>query len=198
MEHFDPEKIYHFAQRQFYFYLDLEEVSGKLLSFAGEYDHVKKKKWLGTYMFQLGLLDRFSVEELRVNKTPERSVRIDDGGWHFTYMGGGASKNVVDRVTQKVKSAAHQEFNTKNILSQIEENISKKRDIFGRRSKFIQVNVDESYPEYILNNLTTFKHLLCPKIEEEKLLQWVRNSAYYYFRSRGSGVLRRIKNMFAA
>ena len=36
LEHFDPTKIYHFAQRMFYCYLNMEEVSGNLLSYAGE------------------------------------------------------------------------------------------------------------------------------------------------------------------
>lgn len=162
LDNFDDEKIYHFAQRQFYFYINLEEVSGKLLSYAGEYESVKNRKWLGTYLFQLGLLDRFTIEELRVNKTHERSVRVDNGGWHFTYMGGSANEDVLERVAHKVKSAAHQEFNTKRILSRIDRNIARRKDIFGRRSLFKQIDIDESYPDYIRNNLALYDHLVLP------------------------------------
>lgn len=170
---FDANKIYHFAQRQFYFYLNLEEVSGKLLSYAGDYAHVKKTQWLGTYMFQFGLLDKFTLGELRVNKTPERSFRVADGGWHFTYMGGSKSEDIITRVAHKIKSAAHQEFNTKKILSRIEKRISQKKDIFGRSSKFKRVEIDGSYPEYILKNLASFEHLVIP-MEKKGFFSWFK------------------------
>lgn len=171
---FDPEKIYHFAQRQFYFYLNLEEISGKLLSYAGDFEHIKKKQWLGPYMFQLGLIDRFPLRELRSNKTPERSVRVSDGGWHFTYMGGSKDESVSERVAHKIKSAAHQEFNTKRILSRIGKNISGKKDIFGRSSKFKRVEIDASYPEYLVKNLEEFSYLVLPPEEKKGFFSWLR------------------------
>lgn len=171
---FDPEKIYQFAQRQFYFYLNLEEVSGKLLSYAGDFAGVKHKQWLGTYLFRLGLLDRFPLAELRVNKTPERSVRVADGGWHFTYMGGSKDEDVSARVAHKIKSAAHQEFNTTKILSKIGKNIAGKKDVFGRSSKFKRVEIDGTYPEYLLKNLTLFEHLIMPPEEKKGFFSWLR------------------------
>ncbi len=171
---FDPEKIYQFAQRQFYFYLNLEEVSGKLLSYAGDFAGVKHKQWLGTYLFRLGLLDRFPLAELRINKTPERSVRVADGGWHFTYMGGSKDEDVATRVAHKIKSAAHQEFNTTKILSRIVKNIAGKKDVFGRSSKFKRVEIDATYPEYLLKNLEAFSHLVMPPEEKKGLFSWLR------------------------
>ena len=41
-------KIYMLAQRLFYCYLDMEEVSGRLLSVTGEFEGVEKPMWLGT------------------------------------------------------------------------------------------------------------------------------------------------------
>ncbi len=166
IKNFDSTKIYHFAQRQFYFYLNLEEVSGKLLSYAGDYSYIKNKQWLGTYMFQKSLLDTYSLSQLRVDKTNERSIRVSDGGWHFTYMGGNKDENLITRVTHKIKSAAHQEFNTKRILSNIEKRIIRKKDIFGRYSKFKTVVINSSYPEYIQNNISEYSHLIMP--EEKK------------------------------
>ena len=40
--------VYHMAQRLFYCYLNMEEVSGNLLAYCGEFDGVARKKWLGT------------------------------------------------------------------------------------------------------------------------------------------------------
>lgn len=171
---FDPEKICQFAQRQFYFYLNLEEVSGKLLSYAGDFAGIKHKQWLGTYLFRLGLLDRFPLAELRVNKTPERSVRVADGGWHFTYMGGSKDEDIADRVAHKIKSAAHQEFNTTKILSKIGKNIAGKKDVFGRSSKFRRVEIDATYPEYLLRNLEVFSYLIMPPEEKKGFFSWLR------------------------
>lgn len=173
LNNFNPGKIHHFAQRQFYFYLNLEEVSGKLLSYAGDYDHVKKKQWLGSYMFQLGLLDKFPLRELRADKTPERSVRVDDGGWHFTYMGGNKDEDLATRVAHKIKSAAHQEFNTTKVLSRIGKRISQQKDIFGRASKFKRVEINGTYPEYIVSNLSLFEHLILTE-EKKGFFSWFR------------------------
>lgn len=172
LNQFDDDKVYQFAQRQFYFYINLEETSGKLLSYAGDFDGVKTKQWLGSYMFKFGLLDRFSIQEIRINKTKENSERIAEGGWHFTYMGGDKSKSVVERVSHKIKSAAHQEFNNRKILSNLEKKISAKKDIFGRSSKFKKVNIDSSYPDYLIKNLELFDHLVLK--EKDSFFSWIK------------------------
>ena len=38
LQDFQADRIYHFAQRLFYCYLNMEEVSGSLLSYAGEFE----------------------------------------------------------------------------------------------------------------------------------------------------------------
>ena len=40
LDDFQEDRIYHFAQRLFYCYLNMEEVSGNLLSYAGEFEGV--------------------------------------------------------------------------------------------------------------------------------------------------------------
>lgn len=157
----NPDKVYHFAQRQFYYHLNLEEISGKLLSYAGDYEWAQPKKWLGTFLFRYDLLNSMSIEEIRVNKTAEKSFRVSDGGWHFTYMGGD-SKSVFERVAYKIKSAAHQEFNNPKILSKLESRIKQGKDIFGRKSKFRRVDIDGSFPKYLLENIEQYRHLILP------------------------------------
>lgn len=44
LQNFQEDKIYHFAQRLFYCYLNMEEISGNLLSYAGEFEGVAHKK----------------------------------------------------------------------------------------------------------------------------------------------------------
>lgn len=162
IDSFDANKVYHFAQRQFYFFLNLEEISGRLLSYAGDFQDANPKKWLGSYMMSYALFNKFPIEVLRIEKRPEHSIRVDDGGWHFTYMGGDSSISVAERVAQKIKYAAHQEFNTKKVHSKLKENIFNGRDIFGRRAKFRLTTIDDSFPAYLTENIHKYQHLIAP------------------------------------
>lgn len=164
---FKEDKIYHFAQRLFYCYLNMEEVSGNLLSYAGEFEGVERKKWIGTKMCSYKLLRKqnLMLGELRFPERKEIGIRVDDGGWHFGYMGGHGEKDIKKRVQEKVVSAAHQEYNSKRVLSQVTDQIKDGKDIFGRNAKFIRCEIDESFPEYIRNNQKELDFLI---MKEEK------------------------------
>ena len=151
LRNFRVDKIYHFAQRMFYCYLNMEEVSGNLLSYAGEFEGVERKKWIGTKMLSYKLLreQNLLLGELRFPERKEIGIRMDDGGWHFGYMGGHNEKDIKKRVQEKVVSAAHQEYNSKRVLSNVTDNIKSGNDIFGRNAKFVRCDIDESFPKYI-------------------------------------------------
>jgi beta-1,4-mannosyl-glycoprotein beta-1,4-N-acetylglucosaminyltransferase len=148
---FKQDKIYHFAQRLFYCYLNMEEVSGNLLSYAGEFEGVERKKWIGTKMLSYKLLreQNLLLGELRFPERKEIGIRVDDGGWHFGYMGGHGEKDIKKRVQEKVVSAAHQEYNSKHVLSNVTDQIKDGKDIFGRNAQFVRCEIDDTYPEYI-------------------------------------------------
>lgn len=156
-------KIYMLAQRLFYCYLDMEEVSGNLLSVTGEFEGVEKKQWLGTKVCRYSVLDKYTTEELRNKEQKEIGVRVPNGGWHFSYMGGGKKQSTADRVKYKIKSAAHQEYNNRHILWNVKKNIKNMQDIFGRDSKLQLVEIDETYPKYLRDHLDEYKYLLYPK-----------------------------------
>ncbi len=156
-------KIYMLAQRLFYCYLDMEEVSGNLLSVTGEFDGVEKKQWLGTKVCKYSVLDSYTTEELRNKEQKAIGVRVPNGGWHFSYMGGGKKQSTADRVKYKIKSAAHQEYNNRHILWNVRKNIKNMQDIFGRDSKLQLVEIDETYPKYLRDHLDEYKYLLYPK-----------------------------------
>lgn len=153
-------KIYMLAQRLFYCYLDLEEISGKLLSVTGEFDGVEKPMWLGTKVCRYQMLDTYTTEELRNKEQKAIGVRVADGGWHFSYMGGGKNQSVEERVKYKIKSAAHQEYNNRSTLSKVRKNIKNKQDIFGRDAQMIRVKIDETYPAYLRENIDKYQYLL--------------------------------------
>ena len=156
IKNFDNTKVYHLAQRNFYGFLNMEEKSGKLLSITREFPDIpqKERKWLGT---KVRLRDLCEV-------TDDNAVRVANGGWHFGYMGGDHETDPVKRIGVKVKAAAHQEYNEREIILETMDRLVLGQDIFGRDARFERVRIDSSYPEYLVNNLSKYEHLVMPRI----------------------------------
>ena len=177
LKDFQEDKIYHFAQRLFYCYLNMEEVSGNLLSYAGEFEGVERKKWIGSKMCSYKLLreQNLMLGELRFPERKEIGIRIEDGGWHFGYMGGHGEKDIKKRVQEKVISAAHQEYNSKHVLNQVTDQIKDGKDIFGRDAKFIRCEIDESFPVYVREHQEELSYLIMQEEKEaEKRLRHIK------------------------
>ncbi len=165
LDRFDPAKIYHLAQRMFYCFINIEEVSGNLLSITGEFEGVERKKWLGTKICSFGNLPKEGIVYLReVSPKDLRSVRVDDGGWHFGYMGGDGERDVSKRIRVKVQAAAHQEYNQSRYLTEAVDRLLCGEDIFERNAKFIRVEIDETYPRYLREHQAEYAFLIAPKV----------------------------------
>ena len=82
---------------------------------------------------------------------------VKDGGWHFSYCGG------VKAIITKRKSICEQQFNTDKNMS--EKEILKKiytgKDILDRKKYFfLALKLDNSFPEYLINNQIKYNHLI--------------------------------------
>lgn len=174
LDNFDDNKIYALAQRNFYCYLDMEETSGNLLSITGEFEGFTgtDRKWLGTKLCKYSMLKKYTTEQLRDKEQKHLMVRVPEGGWHFSYMGGGKNESVEDRVKYKIKSAAHQEYNNRATLSKVKRNIKNHQDILGRESRFEIVPVDDTFPVYLREHLEEYRYLMYP--EKKSLLDKLR------------------------
>ena len=88
----------------------------------------------------------------RIDKKKNLQI-IKNGGWHFAYL------QTPENISKKIKSFAHGEFNKANITN--EENIrlkmEKGQDIFERGHNLKKVDIDSSFPKYILQNKDKFK-----------------------------------------
>ncbi|MGN1181357.1 MAG: glycosyl transferase GT17 family protein, partial [Suilimivivens sp.] len=174
IEEFDPDKIYHFAQRMFYCYLNMEETSGKLLSITGEFPGVESKLWLGTKVFSKKNIPADGIIQLReASTTAPNAVRIADGGWHFGYMGSKGEKDVAKRIGTKVVAAAHQEYNDGVLLAEAADRLILGQDMFGREASFQRVEVDESYPEYLLEHRSEYEYLIMPPVSKGRIV-WTK------------------------
>lgn len=158
-------KIYHLAQRMFYCFLNMEEVSGNLLSITGEFPGVRKRQWLGTKVCRFSELPEKGIVYLReVAPEDKRSVRVSDGGWHFGYMGGSGEHDAAKRVSVKVKAAAHSEYNSKRYLNEAVDRLLCGEDIFDRDAKFARVPIDDSFPAYLREHRAEYDFLIAPEI----------------------------------
>lgn len=165
MERFEAGKIYHLAQRMFYCFLNMEEISGNLLSITGEFPNVEKRQWLGTKICSFGDIPKEGIVYLReISPEDERSVRVSEGGWHFGYMGGNGERDVARRIGEKVQAAAHTEYNSKRYLNEAVDRILCGEDIFDRNAKFVRVEIDESFPEYLREHREEYDFLIAPEI----------------------------------
>lgn len=155
-------KIYALAQRNFYCYLNLEEKTGNLLSVTNEFPGIAgaDRRWLGTKICRYGLLKEYTTEQLRDREQQTIMIRIPNGGWHFSYMGGHNVADVKERVKDKVISAAHQEYNSRRVINEAVDKLHAGYDMFDREAAFEPVPIDASYPAYIRENAGDFSHLI--------------------------------------
>ena len=88
----------------------------------------------------------------RIDKIRNLQI-IKNGGWHFAYL------QTPENISKKIKSFAHGEFNKAGITN--EENIRMKmekgKDVFERGHNLKKVEVDSSFPKYILQNKDKLK-----------------------------------------
>jgi beta-1,4-mannosyl-glycoprotein beta-1,4-N-acetylglucosaminyltransferase len=157
---YEPDVLFHLAQDMYYYYFNLRETSGKLLSHSGEFEGIEEKKWLGTKICNYGFLKKYGVDQLRHPSMRESGRRVPNGGQHFTYVGGHKKTTAQERVLLKIECAAHQEFNNAHYKLNVNENIKNDKDVFFRDSRFEVVELDENFPEYIVKNKERFAHLI--------------------------------------
>jgi len=62
-------------------------------------------------------------------------------------------------ISKKIQSYSHSEYNIPEFTDEkkISERIKNKQDIFDRNYKYEKVNLDNSFPEYILKNLKKYE-----------------------------------------
>ena len=88
----------------------------------------------------------------------EKKIKIvKNGGWHFSYL------MTAEKIRQKIKSFSHSEFDTEEFtnIKNINNAIETKRDLFNRahhKNSFEKIELDSSFPEYILKNSEKFKN----------------------------------------
>ena len=103
-------------------------------------------KWIGSFRKRFSLWFRFYKV-------------FEDAGWHFTYM------KSPEQISQKIKDFSHTEFNSSqfNEIKLIEYRIKNLKDPYERNYFLKIIEIDESYPEYIVKNKARYQQLILYK-----------------------------------
>ena len=107
--------------------------------------HLKSPQWLRNLKFK-------KYPFWRIDK-PRNLQIIENGGWHFAYL------QTPSNISKKVKSFSHGEYNNANFTNEdkIEEKIRMQRDIFDRGFSYKKIEIDHTFPRYIIENKEKFK-----------------------------------------
>lgn len=128
-------KILSLQQNTYYYYLNL----------------FKQSDWYGTKILKYKNLKSISLNEVRGDTS--LSEIIEDGGWHFSFMGG---KKMVEK---KITSYSARDLASKKVIESIEFNIENNIDPFFR-GNLTPVQVDETFPKFLIDNINSYMHLI--------------------------------------
>jgi len=87
----------------------------------------------------------------------EKNIQIfDKAGWHFNNI------MTPDEISKKLKTFAHTEFSKEEFSSPkiIESKILKKIDLFNRGHQYKVIDLDNSFPDFLLKNYRTYKDFI--------------------------------------
>ncbi len=138
----------------------------KLYTFYFNYLNATESDWKrGTRLLKFKDIGDKSLTDIRIAE----GEHIKNAGWHFTYLGG------LDMVKYKIHSFAHQEYNNDYYMNdkRLQKLIQDGIDIFERGYKYKIVNLDSSFPEYVLKNRDKFQHLI---LKKSPVIHRIKNS----------------------
>jgi len=137
---FQPDKHYVLKGPVYYYYLNLLCEGG----------------WMGPRVCTMKMLKSMSVDKLR--QSHQDSWSIEKAAWSWSFFGG------ADSIREKMDAYAHQENNLPQFRDTVEERIERGVDIYDRDwlYKPKAVPVDDSFPQYVLDNQEKFSKYIRP------------------------------------
>ena len=140
-------KFAFFEQRFFYYKLNILNYSHQ--NWYGSRICVKKYLKSPQWLRNIKIKKRNILKRYLFNMN---YLVIKNGGWHFSNIK--SPKEIIE----KINSFSHGELNQKKFKNEnlINEKINKLEDIFERNIIYKKVNIDNTYPEYLLKNVNQY------------------------------------------
>ena len=125
------------SQKNFYYKLNLQSNDNWLGTGICYKKYLKSPQWLRNKRFlRRGFFRRMFF----------KTQIIKDGGWHFSFLK--TPKDIIN----KMQSYGHGELNMSLSTENIEKSINSKEFFINPNVKLNNVEIDDSYPDYIKNN----------------------------------------------
>ena len=148
-----------FKQKAFYYKLNMHNIT--LPNWYGS--RVCKKKYLKSPQWLRNL--KFKKRPFwRIDKYRLNSI-IEEGGWHFCNLKEPKDllykyKNMAEtKDSFFAKEGLDSKIDSKYLtVEQIEESIKEGRNLVGKKEYFKKIEIDNTYPEYILKNLGKYNN----------------------------------------
>lgn len=124
------------------------------LNYSYYLNNRSSEQWVGTIVGRYKSFKDSDFNTLRATHTNE----LDNGGWHFSNMGG------PEQIKKKLEAYDHQEYNTLENLTLIEDRMKDGEDYVGRSvdwqgKPFVFHTSEVDLPQYLLDNKEKYKHL---------------------------------------
>lgn len=124
-----------------------------------EYQHNQiMDHWFGTRVATYRYMKNTTIDNVREATEDENKITgsiITNGGWHFSHC------YDINDLKKRVDSFSDIQYQTSEIYGNIEKNLTENTDMYFRNwITYTVVDLDDSFPEYILNNKQKYSHLI--------------------------------------
>ena len=136
-DNFNPSAMYALEQTMHQYYLNVRNLS---------------EPWSGTRICSMEKYRLMDAETMRHSQN--LCMMLPDAGWHWSFLGG------EKQIEKKITSYAHEEYDNEETIKQIAKRMLNNEDVFNRGFQLQTVELDNSYPKYILDNQEKLSHLI--------------------------------------
>ena len=142
------DEIYGLSMNTYYYYLNNKMNVG----------------WSAPYITTIGNIKKYN-DVIQFRFSVDKKYTIDNAGWHFSFLGD------YENIKLKINSFAHTEYSNIDINT-IKNRIDNNIDLFDRKHhQFEIVQIDDSFPKYLLDNLTKYeKYIKKPQIDMKSVI----------------------------
>ncbi len=131
--------------------------SQKMFMYKFNLQNLDESDWIGTRMTKKrNIKSMQELRKLKFKKYPfwridKNNLQIIQGGWHFSFL------QTPQQILKKIKSFSHGEFNNNNLNEElIAKKIIENEDIFERGVTLKKVQLDSTFPRFIVENKQKF------------------------------------------
>ena len=145
---FNPKnKFAFFKQKFFYYKFNLLNITAPFWfgSRICVKKYLKSPQWLRSFKIKKRtILNKLGFFNYQI---------INNGGWHFSFI------KTPEQIIKKIEAFAHSEFNIKEFKNKekILKKIKNNEDLFDRNISYKKIDLDNSFPDYLVQNKNLYK-----------------------------------------